>query len=79
MRKLRASSAAIVVIAALAVMAGCGDSRPTTVDGAGAPTGTTKNVVPQVEVVEVGTGQRVGLQTRVATDRPTLLWMWAPS
>lgn len=78
-RALSTSILAILTIVVLVALAGCGDSGPSAVDGAAAPAGTPKNVVPQVEVVDVGTGQRVGLQSRVATDRPTLLWMWAPS
>lgn len=36
------------------------------------------SVVPDVSVVEVSSGRSVGLRGAAATDRPTLIWMWAP-
>ncbi|MFN0030374.1 MAG: hypothetical protein ACKV2O_24735 [Acidimicrobiales bacterium] len=34
--------------------------------------------VPAVDVVDVATGATQTLASLIATDRPTLLWMWAP-
>lgn len=35
-------------------------------------------VLPAVEVTDVATGAKYSLASLVATDRPTLFWMWAP-
>ncbi len=34
--------------------------------------------LPALEVVDVATGASHSLASLIATDRPTLLWMWAP-
>lgn len=72
MRRTRA-----VIVTAALVLAGCsGDAASPTPSGA--PTATA-SVVPDVQVLDLATGQQVALPSRVATDKPTLLWMWAPS
>ncbi|MCP5026688.1 MAG: hypothetical protein GY929_10435 [Actinomycetia bacterium] len=54
-------------------------------DGAGveAPTNPTEappptNLFPDVEVIEIATGEPVNLRSLGAVDRPVLLWFWAP-
>ncbi len=48
-------------------------------DAGGATTTTVgSSIVPAVEVIEVSTGQAVALRATIATDKPTLIWMWAP-
>lgn len=36
------------------------------------------SIVPVIDVVDVATGRTVSLRATIATDRPTLIWMWAP-
>ena len=72
MRRTRA-----VIATAALVLAGCGGDA-TTPTASGAPTASA-SVVPDVQVLDLATGQKVALPSRVATDKPTLLWMWAPS
>jgi thiol-disulfide isomerase/thioredoxin len=36
------------------------------------------SIVPDVQVVEVGSGAPVSLPGAVASDKPVLLWAWAP-
>ena len=38
----------------------------------------TNTIVPDVAVVDVTTGASASLRARIATDKPTLIWMWAP-
>ncbi|MCB0994641.1 MAG: hypothetical protein KDB21_06105 [Acidimicrobiales bacterium] len=33
---------------------------------------------PEVEVIDLGSGADVALREAVATDRPVVLWFWAP-
>ena len=66
-----------VLLACAAVLAGCGGDA-TAPAASGAPTASA-SVVPDVQVLDLATGQKVALPSRVATDKPTLLWMWAPS
>lgn len=47
--------------------------------GGGASSGAAaSSIVPAVDVIEVSTGRSVPLRTTIATDKPTLIWMWAP-
>ena len=71
MRRTRA----MIATAAL-VLAGCGGDAAST-RASDAPAASA-SVVPDVEVVDLATGQKVALPSKVATDKPTLLWMWAP-
>lgn len=82
MRRIRQ---AVVVACALVVLAGCGSDAPTSTPGAPAASPTTNLTsvgkpvrIPDVTMVDVATGQKVSLHASVATDRPTLLWAWAP-
>ncbi len=72
MRRTRA-----VIATAALVLAGCGADANAPA-ASGAPTASA-SVVPDVQVLDLATGQKVALPSRVATDKPTLLWMWAPS
>lgn len=36
------------------------------------------SALPQVEVFDVGDGSRLDLASLAPSDRPILLWMWAP-
>ena len=38
----------------------------------------TNTIVPDVAVVDVTTGTSASLRALIATDKPTLIWMWAP-
>ena len=51
------------------------DGRPDSTTTAGA---ATASIVPAVDVIDVSTGQSVALRASIATDKPTLIWMWAP-
>ena len=42
------------------------------------PTGAAATDLPDLEVVDVATGTPVQLRSLVPSDRPTLLWFWAP-
>ncbi len=54
-------------------------TSPTTLDGGGGRSGAAAaTIVPAVDVIEVSSGRSVGLRSAVATDKPTLIWMWAP-
>jgi hypothetical protein len=37
-----------------------------------------ENFFPDVDVIEIATGETVNMQSLVAIDRPVLLWFWAP-
>lgn len=52
-----------------------GDPTPTST---GAADATGSSIVPPVDVIDVSTGRSVALRTTIATDKPTLIWMWAP-
>lgn len=74
----------VMVVAACALVApalgacGGGDAAG---DGraASAPAAAGKALrVPDVQVTDVASGAKVSLRSQVATDRPTLLWAWAP-
>lgn len=41
-------------------------------------TATTSTDLPDVEVVDVNTGETLNLQSLAPSDTPTLLWFWAP-
>ena len=77
MRYLRPALA----IAAL-TLAGCGGNTATSSNTAPRPsiasTADGSSIVPAVDVIDVNTGQPVALRATIATDKPTLLWMWAP-
>ncbi|MEO5841183.1 MAG: hypothetical protein ABIQ73_19520 [Acidimicrobiales bacterium] len=51
------------------------DGRPDSPTTSGT---ATASIVPAVDVVDVSTGQSVALRASIATDKPTLIWMWAP-
>ena len=53
-------------------------TSPTTLDGGGGRPAAAASIVPAVDVIEVSSGRSVGLRSAVATDKPTLIWMWAP-
>lgn len=48
-------------------------AAPTTMAEAAPP-----NLFPDVEVIEIATGESVNLQSLGVIDRPVLLWFWAP-
>lgn len=58
----------IVVLSMAAVACGSSDRSPAA-DGAG---------IPDVEVIDVRTGQTVSLQSFAPNDTPLLFWFWAP-
>lgn len=61
------------VAAATPTVPAAGDgSTPTT------PAPAVSSVVPDLAVVEVSSGRTVALRSVPASDRPTLIWMWAP-
>jgi hypothetical protein len=70
--------AATILLTAALVAPGCGNTDPGTATDATASS-TSRSVVPRVAVIDVSTGEPVGLTERVSTSRPTLLWMWAPT
>lgn len=72
MRRTRA-----VIATAALVLAGCSADAGTTGEAASVAT-LGASIVPDVTVVDLATGQEVALPATVATDKPTLLWMWAP-
>jgi hypothetical protein len=51
------------------------DGRP---DSPTTSSAAAASIVPAVDVVDVNTGQTVALRASIATDKPTLIWMWAP-
>jgi hypothetical protein len=53
-----------------------GSSAPA--GGGATTTAVGSSIVPAVDVIDVNTGQPVALHTTIATDKPTLIWMWAP-
>ncbi len=60
-----------------------GGALPTATDSSaapstGAPAPSKSSIVPAVDVIDVNTGRSVALRATIATDKPTLLWMWAP-
>lgn len=87
MRFLRSTLA----VAALGLV-GCGGNTVADGDAAApSPTGASvtetggatttavgSSIVPAVDVIDVSTGRPVALRATTATDRPTLIWMWAP-
>ena len=77
-------SAALVAAAVLGLSA-CGASDATStgqasdpgLDGQSAPA-SSQSDLPAVEVVDVVTGESFELTELAPSDRPTLLWFWAP-
>jgi hypothetical protein len=65
-----------VVVAALTLV-GCGGNTATNGDAA-PTTAVESSIVPAVDVIDVNTGGSVALRAAIATDKPTLIWMWAP-
>lgn len=77
-RALAFTAALTLVAAACAQSAppgGSGPARGTDPVSQAAPDG---NVVPEVAVLDVGTGDTVDLVSFVPAQRPILLWFWAP-
>ena len=88
----RFRSAALAVVLALGAAA-CGDSSTPTASTSPATTPTQapaaeqgpaseapvpESDLPSVEVVNVGTGASVSLAGFAPSDRPLVLWFWAP-
>ena len=61
---------------------GAGAPSTTGSISSGAETSTSARevagIVPDAQVTEVTSGDTVRLRAVMATDRPTLIWMWAP-
>ncbi len=55
-----------------------GASAPADTKGGATTTAVGPSIVPAVDVIDVNTGQFVALRATIATDKPTLIWMWAP-
>lgn len=77
---MRYSSRVAGVLLAGVLAAGCGSAAEeagpaSNPDGAEQAEGS---VVPEVAVLDVPTGDEIQLTSLVDSDRPTLLWMWAP-
>ncbi len=53
-----------------------GSSAPA--GGGATTTAVGSSIVPAVDVIDVNTGGSVALRGAIATDKPTLIWMWAP-
>ena len=47
-------------------------------EGGAASTTAQSSIVPAVDVIEVNSGRPIALRATIATDKPTLIWMWAP-
>lgn len=47
-------------------------------DGGATTTAVGSSIVPAVDVIDMNTGRSVALRETIATDKPTLIWMWAP-
>ena len=58
----------LFVVCLVAVSCGSGDSSPAA-EGAG---------IPDVDVIDVRTGDTVSLQSFAPSDTPLLFWFWAP-
>lgn len=59
------------------VAAACGSPEPQKVDSVPAAT-APGSVVPNVEMIDVASGETVRLSDFESGERPLLLWMWAP-
>jgi hypothetical protein len=73
-----------LVVAALAVLAGCASGSPRASSDA-SPTKAaaddrvaTRVGLPSVEVLDVATSQMVQLASLLPSKRPLLVWFWAP-
>lgn len=78
-RRLVAPAAFVALALTLGACGGGGEPSGTGAAASSASSAGTSTIVPAVRVTEVATGEQVDLRSRVAADRPTLLWMWAPS
>ncbi len=59
-----------------AVEPAAGDDAPPT--EAAEPAAAVDSVLPDVDVVDLATGETVNLASFAPADRPILLWFWAP-
>ena len=85
---MRAFAATGMLIAALALFAAsCGDSEPATPAPAtpapaetatAAATPVPESDLPSVDLINVATGATVNLASFAPSDRPVVLWFWAP-
>lgn len=74
-------SVLLATIVTVVAVTGCGSGdTPDRADAAAVAESpaATRSVVPDLRVTDVATGEAVQLRARVATDKPTLIWMWAP-
>ena len=55
-----------------------GATTSSTVSAATPAEAAPPNLFPDVEVIEIATGEPVNLRSLGALDRPVLLWFWAP-
>ncbi len=55
------------------VLSACGSSGTQSPESAGAPV-----ALPAVEVIDVTADRRVQLDELLPSDRPLLIWFWAP-
>ncbi|MCP3854068.1 MAG: hypothetical protein GY745_09400 [Actinomycetia bacterium] len=59
-----------------------GQVGPTTSAATPAPTEAAAdpvlNLFPDVDVIEIATGETINLLSLIAIDQPVLLWFWAP-
>lgn len=82
--KARFKALALTVALTL-VAAACSQAAPSgesnTARGGADPASQAEpdgNVVPEVAVLDVGTGDTVDLGSLIPAQRPILLWFWAP-
>lgn len=69
----KARLTALVLVAAMTlVAAACAQASPS------GESNLDDNVVPELDVLNVGTGDTVDLGSLVPAQRPILLWFWAP-
>lgn len=64
-----------IAVAGLAVIASCGSGESSPVAADKAPKPIT---LPAVDVRDILSGETVSVASLVPSDRPVLLWFWAP-
>lgn len=78
LRALALTAAITLVAVACAQATPSGESNSARGEGSGSQAVTGGNVVPDVAVLDVATGDTVDLGGLIPAERPILLWFWAP-
>jgi ABC-type glycerol-3-phosphate transport system substrate-binding protein len=70
-----------LVLASLLGLAACGassDPSSTAAEADASGDSDVPSALPDVDVVDVGAGATVNLRSLLPSDRPLLIWFWAP-